>query len=91
MIEKKVELSFNRVDVLEFLWSRRKWLSTKVDNKRTRLDPNLKARSALISKECRICQTILQGLTDQELELRVMELESKLANGVLIPKGDAKT
>lgn len=80
------KLSFTRTDVLEHLWSRKKWLAERIDNKRTRLDPNLKARAALISKECRICQAILQGLTDQELELRVKELEEKLANGVLIPK-----
>jgi hypothetical protein len=84
LTEKK--LSFDRIDVLEHLWSRKKWLSGKIDNKHTRLDPNLKARAALIAKECRICQAILQGLTDQELELRVMELETKLANGILIPK-----
>ncbi len=88
MTEKKAELSFTRTDVLEHLWSRRKWLSEKIDNKRTKLDPNLKARAALIAKECRICQAILQGLTDQELELRVKELESKLQNSILIPKSE---
>jgi heterodisulfide reductase subunit B len=86
LTEKKVELSFTRTDVLEFLWSRRKWLSEKIDNKRTKLDPNLKARAALIAKECRICQAILQGLTDQELEFRVRELEEKFQNSILIPK-----
>jgi hypothetical protein len=80
------KISFTRTDVLEFLWTRRKWLTERLDNNRTKLDPNLKARASLIAKECRICQTILQGLTDQELELRVMQLEEKLANGILIPK-----
>jgi hypothetical protein len=36
--------------------------------------------------EIRAPQTILQGLTDQELEMRVKELEEKIANGILIPK-----
>jgi hypothetical protein len=29
---------------------------------------------------------ILSGLKDEELEIRIMELEEKLKNGVLIPK-----
>ena len=33
---------------------------------------------------------MLSGLKDEELELRVMELEEKLKNGVLIPKPEAK-
>ena len=33
---------------------------------------------------------VLSGLKDEELELRVMELEEKLKNGILIPKEDRK-
>jgi len=33
---------------------------------------------------------LLSGLKDEELELRVMELEEKLKNGVLIPKPEEK-
>lgn len=88
LTEKK--LSYTRTDVLEFLWTRRKWLTEKVDNQRTKLDKNLKERASLIAKECRICQTILMGLKDEELEVRLMELEEKLKNSVLIPKPDEK-
>jgi hypothetical protein len=84
LTEKK--LSFDRTDVLEKLWSRAKWLEVKIDNQRTKLNSNLKARASLVSKECRIYQTILMGLKDEELEIRLMELEEKLKNGVLIPK-----
>ncbi len=31
------------------------------------------------------CSVLLSGLKDEELELRVVELEEKLKNGVLIP------
>ena len=31
------------------------------------------------------CSVLLSGLKDEELELRVLELEEKLKNGVLIP------
>ena len=80
------KLSFNRTDVLEKLWSRAKWLEVKIDNQRTKLNQNLKVRASLVSKECRIYQTILMGLKDEELEIRLIELEEKLKNGVLIPK-----
>jgi hypothetical protein len=33
---------------------------------------------------------VLSGLKDEELEIRVVELEEKLKNGVLIPKPEAK-
>ena len=31
------------------------------------------------------CSVLLSGLKDEELEIRVLELEEKLKNGVLIP------
>jgi hypothetical protein len=83
-------LSFDRTDVLEKLWSRAKWIEAKIDNQSTKLNPNLKARASLVSKECRIYQTILMGLKDEELELRLMELEAKLKNSILIPKPEEK-
>jgi hypothetical protein len=83
-------LAFDRADVLEKLWSRAKWLEAKIDNQRTKLSPNLKARASLVSKECRIYQTILVGLNDEELEIRLMELEEKLKNSILIPKPEEK-
>ena len=88
MTEKKI--SFTRTDVLEKLWNRAKWLETKIDNQRTKLNPNLKVRASLVSKECRIYQTILMGLKDEELEIRLMELEEKLKNSILIPKQEEK-
>ena len=36
------------------------------------------------------CSVLLSGLKDEELELRVVELEEKLKNGVLIPKPEEK-
>lgn len=33
---------------------------------------------------------VLSGLNDEELEIRVLELEEKLKNGVLIPKPEEK-
>lgn len=33
---------------------------------------------------------MLSGLKDEELELRIIELEDKLKNGVLIPKPEEK-
>jgi hypothetical protein len=40
--------------------------------------------------ECQISKVLLYGLKDEEVELRVLELEEKLKNGVLIPKPKEK-
>jgi len=89
MTEQK-KLSFTRTDVLEKLWSRAQWMAGKIDNTRTQFTPNLKARASLVEKERRLYQSILNGLKDEELELRIMELEEKLKNSVLIPKQEEK-
>ena len=80
------KILFTRADVLTKLWDIAKWHEDKRTNPRVKLDNATKARSALSGKEMRALQAILQGLTDQELESRVKELEEKLANGILIPK-----
>ncbi|MCL1977407.1 MAG: hypothetical protein FWG55_04800 [Candidatus Bathyarchaeota archaeon] len=80
------KIFFTRADVLTKLWDIAKWHEEKRTNPKTKLDDNIKIRSTLSGKEIRALQAILQGLTDQELETRVKELEEKLANGILIPK-----
>ena len=40
--------------------------------------------------ECQISKVLLYGLKDEEVELRVLELEEKLKNGILIPKPEEK-
>jgi hypothetical protein len=75
-----------RGEVLGKLWEIAKWHEDKRINPRAKLDGNTRARSSLASKEIRAYSAILQGLTDQELELRVKDLESKLQNSILIPK-----
>ena len=82
MTEKK--LSFNRTNVLEKLWSRAKWLEAKIDNQRTKLNSNLKVRTSLVSKECRIYQTILLGLKDEEI-VSVLEADREFISPLEIP------
>ena len=89
MAEEK-KLSFTRTDVLEKLWSRAQWMAEKIDNTRTQFTPNLKDRCSLVEKERRLYQSILNGLKDEELELRIMELEEKLKDSILIPKPEEK-
>ena len=48
----------------------------------------MRTRVYFASVECQIYRTILQGLSTEELELRVMSLEKKLKNGVVIPKNE---
>ena len=42
-------------------------------------------RVKLLRASIYACSVLLSGLKDEELELRVLELEEKLKNGVLIP------
>ena len=84
MAEEK-KLSFTRTDVLEKLWSRAQWMAKKIDNRNTQFTPNLKARASLVEKERRLYQSILNGLKDEELEIRIKTLEEKLENGIVIP------
>jgi hypothetical protein len=98
MVEKSKEkrplteniFTHTRGEVLEKLWNIAKWHEDKRINPRAKLDGNTKARSSLASKEIRAYQAILQGLTDQELELRIKALEEKLQNSILIPKTEEK-
>jgi hypothetical protein len=76
----------NRTEVLLSLWNRSLWLKSKIDNPRTKFDDNLRSRVYFCQVECSILRTILYGLSNEELEFRVRDLEGKLANGVLIPK-----
>jgi hypothetical protein len=80
------KILFTRADVLTKLWDIAQWHEDKRTNPRAKLDGTTKARSAFSGKEIHALQAILQGLTDQELESRVKELEEQLANGILIPK-----
>ncbi|MCL2643462.1 MAG: hypothetical protein FWD52_08160 [Candidatus Bathyarchaeota archaeon] len=80
------KILFTRADVLTKLWNIAQWHEDKRVNPKAKLDYIAKERSTYSGKEIRALQAILQGLSDQELETRVKELEEKLANGILIPK-----
>ena len=74
-----------RSDVLLSLWKRHNWLRSKIDNRQTQITPALKYCVYMATVECQICKVLLYGLKDEEVELRVKELEEKLGSGVLIP------
>jgi len=79
-----------RSDVLLALWRRHEWLRSKIDKRQTQITPALKYRVYMTTVECQISKVLLYGLKDEEVELRVLELEAKLKNGVLIPKPKEK-
>ena len=79
-----------RSDVLLALWLRHNWLRSKIDKRQTQITPALKYRVYMVTVECQILKVLLYGLKDEEVELRVLELERKLKNGVLIPKPETK-
>jgi len=83
---RQKKLCFTRTDVLEKLWTRANWIEKKINNRQTQFTKKLKERTYLVEKERRLYQSILSGLQNEELELRIIELEEKLKNCVLIPK-----
>ena len=80
-----------RSDVLLSLWSRHSWLRSKIDKRQTQITPALKYRVYMATVECQICKVLLYGLKDEELELRILELEEKLKDGVLIERFKQET
>jgi len=81
-----------RSDVLLAIWNRAIWLDgtiNKVDVNKRKVTPKLKQQIYMAQVYNQLCKTLLYGLKDKELELRILELEEKLKNGVLIPKPEA--
>jgi len=76
-----------RTDVLAGLWDSAKWLMQKRKQQRLKVTPVLKTRIWLVNSYTSACKTLLSGLKDEELELRVKALEDKLKSAVLIPDG----
>lgn len=82
-------MSPKRTDVLASLWTRAQWLDKaqkEVDEDKKQVTPKLKQLVYMAQVHSQLCKTILYGLKDEELELRVIELETQLKNGILIPK-----
>jgi hypothetical protein len=82
-----------RSDVLLALWNRAVWLDQAingVDSNKKNVTPKLKQLVYMSQVYNQLCRTILYSLKDEDLELRVLELEEKLKNSVLIPKPEEK-
>ena len=82
-----------RGDVLLALWVRAVWLDdtiNRVNANKKRVTPKLRTQIYMTQVYNQLCKTVLYGLKDEEVELRVLELEVKLKNGVLIPKPEEK-
>ena len=78
-----------RSDVLLSLWKRAFWLDdtiNKVEANKRRVTPKLRTQIYMTQVHNQLCKTVIYGLKDEEVELRVLELEEKLKNGILIPK-----
>ena len=82
-----------RCDVLFALWNRAVWLDetiNAVDRNKKRVTPKLRTQIYMTQIHNQLCKTVLYGLKDEEVELRVLELEEKLKNGILISKPEEK-
>ena len=83
-----------RSDVLLALWKRAIWLDdtiNNVDKNKKRVTPKLRTQIYMTQVYNQLCKTVLYGLKDEELELRVLDLEEKLKDGVLIERFKQKT
>jgi len=83
---QKGSLQFDRYDVLSLLWKNAQWLDKKVHKKQLKINGALRQRVYMVQVQNSLCKSILYGLKDEELELRLIELEKKIENAVIIPK-----
>ena len=83
--KEKADLTFSRVDVLLRLWDVSNWLDGLRVKKELKINDALKTRLYIAQIENSHLKTLIYGLKDEELEIRVKELEEKLEKGVLIP------
>ena len=72
----------NRNMVLQWLKDDIQFLREKARKKNPIKNP---IRLKLLRASIYGCSVLLSGLKDEEMELRIIELEEKLKNGVLIP------
>ena len=72
----------NRNMILQWLKEDIEFLRKKARSKNPIKNP---IRVKLLRASIYACSVLLSGLKDEELELRITELEDKLKNGVLIP------
>lgn len=81
---------FDRHEVLLLLWKNAQWLDEHIHKKQLKLTPALKQRVYMVQVQSGLCKTLLYGLKDEELELRIEQLEKALGNSVVIPKEKQK-
>jgi hypothetical protein len=77
-----------RSDVLLALWKRSQWLDdliSKMEDPKAEAVENAREMVYMAQVFAQLCKTVLYGLKDETLELRIIELEAKLKNGILIP------
>ena len=82
-----------RSDVLLAIWNRAAWLDEAINNldrNKKRITPKFKQQIYMAQVYNQLCKTVLYGLKDEELEIRLMELEAKLKDSILIPKPEEK-
>lgn len=82
------EKCVSRTEILRILNEDVAWLRAHARNKRRFKDP---LKIQLLRASIYGCSVMLSGLKDEELELRVLDLETKLKEGILIERNKPKT
>ena len=75
-----------RLDVLCLMWNKVQWINQTLNDANTQYDAVHRSKMFDLQTLFSGCKTILSGLKDEELELRVIALEEKLKDGVLIER-----
>lgn len=76
-----------RVDVLLALWKRTVWLDGLIDKlEKNEIQPSEKVKSMVYDCQVygQLAKTVLWGLKDETIEIRVLELEEKIGKGFVI-------
>lgn len=82
---ERASLQFTRYDVLALLWRNAAWLDKQIHKKQLKISNALKQRVYMVQVQSGVCKALIYGLKDEELELRVKELEETIRKGVVIP------
>jgi hypothetical protein len=68
------------------LWKNAQWLDRQIHNQRVKSTNIMRFRVYMVQTQNSLCKSILYGLKDEELELRIEKLERAIREGVVIPR-----
>ena len=83
-------LKLERIDVLALQWKNTQWLDEKLHSKQTQYNEKLRQQVYMIQVLGQQCKTLLYGLKDEELEIRLEALEEQFKDAIVLPREKKK-